>query len=237
MKMLTSAIAISLAFFSASLANATEVPKLSDDDRNLIVEEVINHFKNNPSELVEAIISWREKAETSVIKAKFPTPTSGNQSGDVTIFEFPDYGCEPCNAVSRIIDKIAASDKGVGVVHHDLPRSGGVLAVQAANEIIAVNAIGGDWTHLREVYLDQGIEPEIRLKALNDLRVQPLSLDTPAALNNIRANNELAKKTGLVSQPAIVIAVGDKVQALNGTITETMVLEAIKALRQAANDK
>jgi hypothetical protein len=75
------------------------------------------------------------------------------------------------------------------------------------------------------------------LKALNDIKVQPLSLDTPTALNNIRANNELAKKTGLASQPAIVIAVGDKVQALNGNITEAMVQEAIKALRQAAKIK
>jgi protein-disulfide isomerase len=211
--------------------------KLSDEDRTLIVEEVIDHFKNNPSELVEAIMNWREKAQSSVVEAKFPTPMSGNPSGDVTIFEFPDYGCEPCNAVSRTIDKIASNDKGVGVVHHDLPRSGGVLAVQAANEIIAVNAIGGDWTHLRATYLNQGIQPETRLKALNDIKVQPLSLDTPTALNNIRANNELAKKTGLASQPAIVIAVGDKVQALNGNITEAMVQEAIKALRQAAKIK
>jgi hypothetical protein len=41
----------------------------------------------------------------------------------------------------------------------------------------------------------------------------------------------------LASQPAIVIAVGDKVQALNGNITEAMVQEAIKALRQAAKIK
>lgn len=237
MRMLTSAFAISLAFSSPSISVASEVSKLSEEDRSLIVKEVVDHFKNNPSELVQAIMTWREKTQSLEKTVKLPTPLSGNPSGDVTIFEFPDYGCEACNAVSKIIDKITSDDHGVGVVHHDLPRKGGVLAVQAASEIIAANAIGADWKHLRATYLDQGIEPETRLKALQHIDVPPLSLDTPAASNNIRANNELAKKVGLMSQPAIVIAVGDKVQALNGDITELMIVEAINALRATNKTK
>lgn len=235
MKMLTSALAISLALSlpNTSIAAADGLTKLSPEDRKAIVGEVIEYFKANPKELVEAIMEWRQKAEIAAVTPKFPTPVSGNQSGDVTIFEFPDYGCDPCNAVSKIIDKVASDDNGVGIVHHDLPRSGNVMAIQASSEIITANAAGADWRHLRQAFLNEGIQPETRLKALNDVGLVPLSLDTPAAALNIRSNNELAKKTGLQSQPAIVIAVGDKVQALNGTITEVMVLDAIKALRAA----
>lgn len=231
MKMLSSAFTLSLALsFPALAASPLESGKLNAEDRKLIVEEVIQYFKDNPSDLVKAIVDWREKAQTAVTTPTLPLLTSGNQAGDVTIFEFPDYGCSACNKVSQIIDKIASEDNGVGIVHHDLPRSS-ANSLRASLEIIAVNAAGADWRPLRNAYIAEGVAPETRLKALHEIGQNPDKLNTANATTNIRSNKELAAKTGLQSQPAIVIAVGDRVQALNGEITENNVRETIASLR------
>src|SRR5690606_23241054 len=113
-------MATALALLIPSISTAEEVAvKLSEEDRRLIINEVVSYFKENPAELVEAIIDWREKTEKAVNTPEMPFPISGNPSGDVTIFEFPDYGCKACNVVSTIIDKVASEDRGVGIVHHD----------------------------------------------------------------------------------------------------------------------
>lgn len=232
MRILASVFVSSLLVFSPITSHASLAGKISKEEKQEIIDEVISYFKNNPAEIVEAIIEWRKKSEETVEKSVFPIPTSGNPAGDVTIFEFPDYGCNPCNEISSIIDRISAEDGMIAIVHHDLPRNGGVLAVQAASEIIAANGEGLDWSHLRNTFIKYGIQPETRLKALEELGVNPHTINAISAMPNIRENNEIAKRTGIQTLPSIVIAVNDKAQVLSGKITEKMIKDTISLLRK-----
>lgn len=231
MKMLTSVAAVSLALSCVTNAFAQNQPsRLSDEDRQLIVQEVIQYFHENPKELAETVLNWKNSAQTQADTSTLQPPMSGNPSGDVTIFEFPDYGCKDCNSLSQLLDEFAAEDSGVAIVHHDLPKSGRAAA-QAAMEVIALYNRGLDWKGYRNRLIQMSVEPESRLKALEDINVKPITLDTVSAINTIRKNNEIAKLSGLQNQPAIVIAVGDKVQALSGEITKEQITTAIKRLR------
>jgi protein-disulfide isomerase len=217
---------------------AQEPIKLTDGDRQQVVREVIDYFKKNPQELVEAIVKWREGQNAGVAKAEPPTerlpdPVTGRADAPVSILEFSDYGCVPCNSVSQTLKEIAALDPDVRVIHRDSPRSS-MDATAASIDMISAAANGGNWPAMREIYLREGVKPETRIKALAASGVEVTNDDRRKATKTMQTSTALAERSGATELPAIIIVVGQKVQALWGPQTKESVLQAIASVSKAA---
>lgn len=226
MRILSPVVAVAM----LGVATAAAAPVLSDEDRAAIVRDVVEHFKRNPGELVDAIVEWRER-ETR--RAAASVPMSGNPEGDVTIFEFPDYGCDPCRELSKAVDEVAAADGAIRVVHHDYPLSGPDAAA-AAVDVVAANAAGKDWKALRSAFLASGVAPETRIAAIERTGASAGKEYRDAAIAVLVANRQLAAKAGVSALPAVIVAAGGKVQALVGPVTKADLEAAVARLRKAA---
>lgn len=234
--LLTSSALVIACLFTAGPSNAQQEP-LSYENRQAIVKDVIEHFKANPEDLVEAIIQWRERAKPKdvathhVLNAEPIQPAlSGNAKGDVVVFEFVDYGCEPCRKVSGELMDVVNSDPKAAVVHYDYPISG-EDGLNAALDFLAVKAKGGNWKEVRDILVTEGSKPETRIKALAQSNVEIGTPERAAAIATIRKNRDIAKTAGVTVLPAIVVQSGEHVIALNGEIAPNAIAAAISKVR------
>jgi len=224
MKMLPPAIAFAMALTAGANAQA-----LTEVDRQAIINGVVQHFREHPQELVEAILDWREK-ETAKLAKPAPVPVTGNPSGDVVVYEFQDYGCQACREAGSVLDRLAAEDGAISIVHYDHPVSG-QEAVSAALDLVAANAAGGDYAAARKVLLENGDGPETRTKALQAAGVGPTVLDRAAAAETLRNNRDLAAKTGIGQLPAVVVVSGTRMIPLSGKINYEDLQAAVSSVR------
>lgn len=238
MRILTAAL---VAMLSSTVAMAQEPIKLTDIDRQQVVNEVIDYFKKNPQELVEAIVKWREgqQGETpkpEVSTERFPDPVTGRAEAPVSILEFSDYGCAPCNKVAAILKEVASMDADIRIIHRDSPRSS-MDATAASIDMISAAAAGGDWQAMRAVYMKDGVQPETRIKALDTAGVEVSNDDRRKAAKTMETSTRLAERAGVTELPAIIIVVGKKVQALAGPQTKESILQAVASVSKAAADQ
>lgn len=233
MRILSAAL---IALMSSTVVLAQEPIKLTDGDRAKIVSEVIQHFKDNPEELVSAIVEWREKSEkteTTKPSERLADPVSGFAGAPVSIIEFSDYGCVPCNDVSKILDSITTETPDVRIIHRDTPRSN-IDAVSASLDMISVASKGGDWKSMRETFLTAGVQPETRIAALSKAGVEVTNADRAKAAETMTVSKGLAERSGIAELPAVIVVVGNKVQALPGPQTRDTILNAIVSVKKAA---
>jgi hypothetical protein len=239
MRILTAAL---VALLSTTVATAQEPIKLSDADRQKIVAEVIEHFRKNPQELVESIVRWRESTAPETAKAtaapseRLPDPMTGRRDAPVSIIEFSDYGCQPCNAVSELLIEIASQDPDIRIIHRDSPRSS-MDATAASIDMIAAASKGGRFDLMRNLYLKEGVLPETRIKALAASGVEVDNKERQMATKTMEVSTGLARRAGASELPAIIVVVGNKVQALSGPQTKTSILEAVAAVSRAAAEQ
>lgn len=224
-----------VAALSSTVALAQEPIKLSDADREIVVKEVVEYFRQNPGELVESIVKWREsqKEAKAEVDAALPDPATGHAAATVAILEFGDYGCGPCNAMSGILDAIAADEKDVRVIHRDFPHSS-IDAVQASLDLISAASKEGDWRAMRRIFIAEGVAPETRIKALAASGAEVTNEDRAKAAKTLARSKAVAEKAGVTALPTVIVVVGGKVQALTGPQTREGVLQAIASVRRAA---
>ncbi|NTF17414.1 thioredoxin domain-containing protein [Agrobacterium rubi] len=240
MRILTAAL---FAMLSSTVSMAQEPIKLSDADRQQIVSQVIEHFRQNPQELVESILKWREGQPTAAAKSddaarsdRLPDPVSGRRDAPISIIEFSDYGCTPCNGVSAVLDELARQDPDIRIIHRDSPRSS-IEATAASIDLIAAASKGGRLDLMRNIYLREGVQPETRIKALAASGVKVENADRKKATRTMEVSTGLAKRAGVVELPAIIVVVGNKVQALSGSQTKASILEAVATVSRAAAEQ
>lgn len=222
---------------STTVSLAQEPGKLSEDDRATIVAEVVRHFRENPEELVEAIVEWRAKnpdaSETQAAAARLPDPVTGRMDAPVSIIEFSDYGCAPCNAVSTVLDGIADETPDIRIIHRDAPRSS-VDAVAASIDLISSASKGGDWHAMRRKFLSAGVKPETRITAIAEAGVEVNNADRAKAAQTMTVSKGLAERSGIKELPALIVVVGNKVKVLPGMQSKESILEAVVSVRKAA---
>ena len=240
MRILTAAL---FAMLSSTVALAQEPIKLSDADRQKIVSEVIEHFRRNPQELVESIVKWREgqaaekkEPEQAATGDRLPDPVTGRRDAPISIIEFSDYGCAPCNQMSAMLDEVVRADPDIRLIHRDSPRSS-VDAAAASIDLISAASKGGRVDLMRQIYLSEGVMPETRIKALAASGVQVENEDRRKATRTMEASTGLAQRAGVTELPAIIVVVGKKVQALSGPQTKASILQAIAAVSEAAAEQ
>jgi protein-disulfide isomerase len=220
---------------------AQEPIKLTDSDRQQIVNEVIEHFRQHPQELVESIVKWRESQSGDAEKVgesekteRLPDPFTGRTDAPVSIIEFSDYGCAECNAVSATLLEVASMDPDIRIIHRDSPRSSMDATAASIDMISVASKPGGKWQQMRAVYMKNGVQPETRIKALAEGGVEIDNADRRKAAKTMEVSTGLATRAGATSLPAIIVIVGNKVQALSGMQSKENILQAVASVSRAA---
>lgn len=214
---------------SAALA---QQPRLSDEDRKEVVSEVIEHFRKNPEELIEAITAAkRPEAKAASFVGSAVDPFYGREDAPISIMVFSDYGCAPCNEVEVILDRIADTRSDVKIVHRDYPVSGEHSVAASLDVIQAFNAKPrGDWMKLRRELMAKGVAPEYRIEAMRAAGIEQSGETSAAVKLTLLKNRELARRAGVNALPAVIVMKGDGVVPISGDVTEAGINEAIRLL-------
>jgi protein-disulfide isomerase len=214
---------------SAALA---QQPRLSDEDRKAVVSDVIEHFRKNPEELIEAITAnKRPDPKVNAFDGSAVDPWYGREDASISIMVFSDYGCAPCNGVEAILDRIADARSDIKVVHRDYPVSGENSVAASLDIIQAFNAKPqADWMTLRRQLMAKGVAPEYRIEALRAAGIEQSGETSTAVKLTLLKNRELARRAGVNTLPAVIVMKGDGVVPISGDVTEAGINEAIRLL-------
>lgn len=218
-------------------ARDTEITvELSAEDKEAIVSGVVEYFKRNPAELVEAIVAWRQRSTPTPLGET--DPIAGNPAGDVTVIEFIDHSCAPCRDASTRLAKAAAADGNVKVVRKDFPVSS-EESVNASLYVLAAVRSGGSWDSASASLAASGrldhdsIMDAIRASGVKTVPKEALA----AARESIAANREMAARLGIRSLPAMAVLSGEKVQVITGNLSEAEIAASLKQVRQAGRKR
>lgn len=235
MKSTLSALAAFTMLFS-SAAYAQEA-RLSPDDKKEIIEAVIEHFRQNPGEL---LASGTARPATAAAAKPDATPTvdqfdgaarvpwSGDPAAKVSVMVFSDYGCEPCVATETMLDRLATERPSLKIVHNDDPVSG-PDAVNASLALIAAYNKGEDWKALRAGILKYGVSPDNLRKAFDGAGIAVAEV-TPEVKLALLRNRDVARRAGVKALPAVIVIKGDSVVPIAGDVTYEGVRKAIAML-------
>lgn len=230
--------ALVLATMLIPSVSAAQQPRISDADRQEIVNQVIEHFRRNPGELLGTITSGKTAAEAAGVgNADFEggaqDPWSGVENAEYTVMVFSDYGCTPCNDVEKMLDGLVAERKDVRIVHRDYPVSGENSVAASLDVIGAFNSRPQqDWKKLRAELMAKGVQPEYRIQALRAAGIDEAG-ETPASVKlTLLKNRELARRAGVKNLPAVIVMKGDGVVPISGTVTRKDVDKALALLNQ-----
>jgi protein-disulfide isomerase len=235
----TAVNAVSKALILATMlipsAVCAQQPRLSDDDRNAVVNEVIEHFRKNPEELLGAASAQKAQPSAAPAAPSFAgsavDPWYGRADAPISIMVFSDYGCTTCNEVETMLDKIATARDDVKIVHRDYPVSGEDSVAASLDVIQAFNSKPqGDWMKLRQQLMAKGVAPEYRIEALRAAGIEQ-STETSAGVKlTLLKNRELARRAGVKTLPAVIVMKGDGVVPISGDVTVEGINEAIRLL-------
>jgi protein-disulfide isomerase len=141
------------------------------------------------------------------------SPTVGNPNGNVTLVEFFDFQCPHCKDMSTVVDGIIHKDSDLRVVHKPLPIFG-ENSTYAAKAALAASK-QGKYNAFYEALM-KASNPLTKDKALDaakkvGLDVKQLEADiaSPAIVNEINQNLQLAQELGVTGTPTYVIARSD----------------------------
>ncbi|MBN2675707.1 MAG: DsbA family protein [Alphaproteobacteria bacterium] len=148
----------------------------------------------------EQTIAYLEKNREALEK---DAPILGNSEGDVTIYEFFDYSCGHCRAVSKTVDQLLAKDKNVKVVLKQFPIS--QFTFTAAQASIASKLQGQEKSAaLHKIMMDEGVIPEGLSKDMPKEAIEKAFKDHVLAL---------AKKAGLDTEKLAKDMESDQIMA------------------------
>ncbi|MBY3433356.1 thioredoxin domain-containing protein [Rhizobium laguerreae] len=227
--------ALILATMLIPSAVCAQQPRLSDEDRAAVVNEVIEHFRKNPGELLEATSANRSQPPAAPAADAFVgsavDPWYGREEAPISILVFSDYGCAPCNEVETMLDRIATSRDDVKIVHRDYPVSGEDSVAASLDVIQAFNSKPqGDWMKLRQQLIAKGVAPEYRIEALRTAGIAQSGETSAGVKLTLLKNRELAKRAGVKTLPAVIVIKGDGVVPISGDVTAEGLNQAIRLL-------
>jgi protein-disulfide isomerase len=228
--------AIIAASMLCSTAATAQEARLSAEDKKEIVSSVVEYFRANPEELMQALVESRRKKleeeqakKEDIFAAAAAEPWYGAVDAPITVITFTDYGCKPCAKAELDIARVVAERPEVKVVHRDYPVSGDDAVAASLDLITAFNRKGYDWKKLKAGLIAGGVGPENRVKSMQEAGGV---LEMPAEPQKLALlkNSELASKAGVKTLPAVIVVKGGKVVPISGDVTYETVTQAVAAL-------
>lgn len=227
--------ALILATMLIPSAVCAQQPRLSDEDRKAVVNEVIEYFRKNPGELLGAVAAQKTQPpalpSVEAFAGSAVDPWYGRADAPISIMVFSDYGCSTCNEVEAMLDNIATTRNDVKIVHRDYPVSGEDSVAASLDVIQAFNSKPqGDWMKLRQQLMAKGVAPEYRIEALRAAGIEQSGETSAGVKLTLLKNRELARRAGVKTLPAVIVMKGDGVVPISGDVTVEGVNEAIRLL-------
>jgi protein SCO1/2 len=171
---------------------------------------------------VEARVRSREQnahaaARRELLDTKWPrvthasfAPNLGNASGDSTLIEFTDYGCEPCRASAPAVDAVLESMPNLRIVVLLLPTSGAIseFAARIAYAAWLQNPARFGQFHRLMLSSEEELTSQAILRHAGDAGLDLEQLQAEANSPEVRAHltqvRELAQDLQVVGVPTFV---------------------------------
>jgi protein-disulfide isomerase len=215
------ALLLGLALLPTGLA--AEPPPLTAAQTEAVQALIQTYFLDHPEALVEAMqraqATMRSQAQAAArrmlgerreeLVADAAAPVAGNPQGDVTLVEFFDYRCAYCKKVGPGVEALLAEDRGLRLVHKQLPVLG-PDSVFAARAALAAQRQGRYLPlHAALMATTGPLTNEVVLATAERLGLDRARLVQDMATPEIEAalarNAALAKSLGINGTPSFVI--------------------------------
>lgn len=207
-------------FLFCGNANSAE---LTDKNKAEIKAFVREYLIENPDILKEMAVALEAKEKRAEEEQRLATlkdnadivfklagdPIAGNPKGNVTVVEFMDYNCGWCKRSVDEISQLIQQDPNVRVVMKEFPIFG-QGSEYAARAALASVKQGKYWELHQAMFKHEGqVTGEVVDQIAKELGLDVAKLKAdmmlPEVLNNITANQELAKAMTINGTPAFVI--------------------------------
>lgn len=247
-----------LAFSGILTAQAVSVPStpapttsFTPEQTKAIQQIVHDYLLNNPEILLRVSEKLRknmeQKAQQQTLQSiqankqklfhDASNPVAGNPHGNKILVEFFDYQCPHCKSVNKAIQALISKNPDLKVIFKELPILGenSMLASKAA---LAAN-MQGKYLPLHDAMLaenEQLTEAKImELAKKADINTDQLKrdMDSPAVMQQITANGELARAMDLAGTPAFIITDNKEKQFefIPGETTEQTLQDKLNQLK------
>ena len=214
---------------------------LSTSERVEINSIIENYIRENPSVIVESIVSLQsaeknqrnKKSEVALKEHKSQifsskSPYIGNKKGKIKIVEFFDYQCGYCKKVTKDLFDIAKKNKNIKIIMKEMPilGQGSILSSAAAlaahkqgkykqfHRSLMNSRVPVTQNYLLELAKKQGINIK---KFQKDIKKSSIA-------EEISDNIDLATSLGIMGTPAFII--GDNIY--RGALDKASMLAIIK---------
>ena len=222
----STALAAAAALAFAAPAFATDVSKMTDEERAAFRAEIRAYLLDNPEVIFEAVEVFRAREAEAEAKGDAEllannqseifndgvSYVGGNPDGDVTIVEFLDYRCGYCRRAHADMLQLMAADKNVRWVVKEYPILGDDSTTSAQMAIATLQEYGPEaYARLHDVLME--FKGPVNAKTVDqiakraDIDPAPLkdrmaSKETAAHIDRMHA---LGRTLNITGTPAFVI--------------------------------
>lgn len=195
---------------------------VSNSERAAIENIVREYLLKNPAIIREAMQELqrreekerRERASANLkrlsdsIYSDADSPTSGNESGDVTVVAFFDYNCGHCKQSLPMLDSLLEQDKKVRIVYKELPILSPTSELGARAALAA--GLQGKYREFHKALvqvesIDNDSLKSISTKLSLDFAKLQKDMDSPEISHAIAKNHKLATDLGVEGTPYYII--------------------------------
>lgn len=207
-------------------AQAFDISKMSETDRDAFGEAVRAYLLENPEVIVEAINVLEDRqaeaeafADIQMISANAEelfddgySYVGGNPDGDITIVEFMDYRCGYCRRAVPEVAALLANDDNIRLVIEEFPILGDA-SVMSSRFAVSTRIVAGmeAYKQVHDALLDFTGEPsEVTLQRLADgLGLDGAAIiagmEAPKVTEELQRNRALGQRLQISGTPSFVI--------------------------------
>lgn len=222
----TTALVSALISALALPAAATDLDKMTAEERTIFREEVRSYLIENPEVLLEAMQVLRDREtqqeanrDEQMLSQLSPeifndgvSFVGGNPDGDITIVEFLDYRCGYCRRAHADMAKLMEADGNIRWVVKEFPILGPESDLAAKLAVATLQHYGDEaYFNLHNVLMEYkgpvnvGTLPRLAKDAGFDLEPIRELIDSAAVSEHITRVHALGQQLGVTGTPAFVI--------------------------------
>lgn len=157
MRILKSLI-LAVALIIPMMAQALDLDKMTEDERQSFREEIRAYLLDNPEVLIEAmgVLEQRQREEEDKADALLLSEyqeelfndgvsfVGGNPDGDITIVEFVDYRCGYCRKAHGEVKELVGTDGNIRLIIKEYPILGADSDASARAAVATLQLFGAD---------------------------------------------------------------------------------------------
>lgn len=208
------------AIFLSLIMGSISLPAAADEDFDA---KVLDAIRRNPVIVLEALQSIKEmqaaqqQAQQDALMAEhlpalLDASTAShvkNPEGTITIVEYYDYNCGYCKRAESVVSSVAAENPDVRVLYKEFPIFG-EASQHAARVSMALEQQGLFEEFHRAAMASDDTDSVVGIDRIArdigaDMDALAAAVETPAYVETITSNSDVAQKSGIAGTPAFII--------------------------------